>query len=61
MPGEMEITPRAAVLLDLREGLGVEDIALRRDMTPESVREIVGDLRRDGVLAKIDWLRRDEA
>ena len=52
--------PYAAVLMDLREGYGVEDIALRRNMPVESIRRIITHLRDDGVLSAIDWTERVE-
>lgn len=58
---KMENTPRAAVLLDLREGYGVEDIAVQRKMPVASVRRIVTELRDEGVLSQIQWNTGDQA
>ena len=44
---------KAAVLNDLREGYGVEDIALRLDCRVHSVRNFVSDMRRAGILPEI--------
>ena len=59
MTGQVEITPRAAVLVDLRDGYGVEDIAINRKIPVASVRRIVMELRDDGILAQIQWNARD--
>lgn len=61
MTGQVEITPRAAVLVDLREGFGVEDIAINRKIPVERVREIVTALRTEGILSKIEWNERNSA
>ena len=41
---------KAAVIRDLREGFGVEDIALRMDCDVQRVRDFVADLRKHGLL-----------
>lgn len=44
---------KAAVIRDLREGYGVEDIALRMDCRVEAVRELVAELRKAGLLPRM--------
>jgi|GEM_PF-3961214 len=44
---------KAAVIRDLREGYGVEDIALRMECDVQAVRDLVAYLRKHGVLP---WL-----
>ena len=39
-----------AVISDLRQGFGVEDIAMRQDCRLHSVRNFVADLRKSGML-----------
>ena len=41
---------KAAVIVQLREGLGVEDIALRMSCDVKHVRDLVSQLRRHGLL-----------
>ena len=43
----------AAVTLDLREGYGVEDIALRMECDVQHVRDLVVDLRKHGLLPRL--------
>ena len=47
---------KAAVIRDLREGFGVEDIAHRLDCGVQPVRDLVADLRKHGLLP---WLYMD--
>lgn len=51
--GEWAAAARSIVRIDLLAGLGVEDIALRRKLALEDVRDIVGDLRRIGDLREL--------
>ena len=44
---------KAAVIRDLREGFGVEDIALRMDCGVQPVRDLVLQLRRHGLLPRL--------
>ena len=52
---------KAAVIRDLREGFGVEDIAHRMDCDVQHVRDLVSQLRKHGLLprlyseARCDW------
>ena len=41
---------KAAVIRDLRDGFGVEDIAHRMDCDVQRVRDLVADLRKHGLL-----------
>ena len=51
---------KAAVIRDLREGFGVEDIAHRMDCDVQRVRELVADLRKRGLLPRLyEDARRD--
>ncbi|WP_148043723.1 Rrf2 family transcriptional regulator [Paracoccus methylarcula] len=45
----------AIVLIDLRRGFGVEDIADRHSIPVKRVRKIVAELRMWGLLAETDW------
>lgn len=51
--------PRPAVLSDLREGLGVEDISVNRKIPLATVRKIVDDLGDDEILANQQWHQRE--
>ena len=44
---------KAAVIRDLREGFGVEDIAHRMGCDVQAVRDLVADLRRHGLLPRL--------
>ena len=44
---------KAAVIRDLREGFGVEDIAHRMDCGVQPVRDLVADLRKHGLLPRL--------
>ena len=44
---------KAAVIRDLREGYGVEDIALRMECDVQHVRDLVVDLRKHGLLPRL--------
>lgn len=44
------ISPRAAVIMDLRDGYGSEDIAIRRSLDIGLIRCIISELRREGLL-----------
>ena len=44
---------KAAVIRDLREGFGVEDIAHRMGCGVQPVRDLVADLRRHGLLPRL--------
>ena len=44
---------KAAVIRDLREGFGVEDIAHRMDCDVQRVRDFVADLRKHGLLPQM--------
>lgn len=51
---------KAAVVRDLREGFGVEDIAHRMQCDEEHVRKLVAQLRRHGLLPQLyEQARRD--
>ena len=44
---------KAAVIRDLRDGFGVEDIAHRMDCDVQRVRDLVADLRKRGLLPRL--------
>ena len=44
---------KAAVIRDLRDGFGVEDIAHRMDCDVQRVRDLVADLRKHGLLPQM--------
>ena len=44
---------KAAVIRDLREGFGVEDIAHRMECDVQAVRDLVADLRKYGLLPRL--------
>lgn len=44
---------KVAVIRDLRDGFGVEDIALRMDCDVQRVRDFVADLRKHGLLSRL--------
>lgn len=50
-----KIPERTIVLIDLRAGFGVEDIAMRRSIPVARVRETIREFRRCGILANIRW------
>lgn len=47
------MSPRVKILSGLRDGLGVEDIAVREEIPAKQVRAIVAELRREGILPSI--------
>jgi len=51
----------SSVLLALRDGYGVEDIAVLAGVPASTVRDIAAALRRDGILANIKQGRCDRA
>ena len=44
---------KAAVIRDLRDGFGVEDIAHRMGCDVQAVRDLVADLRKHGLLPRL--------
>ena len=52
---------RSSVLMALRDGYGVEDIAVLAGVPASTVRDIAAALRRDGILANIKQGRCDRA
>lgn len=50
MTADPKETLFAAIRADLKEGWGVEDISIRRQVTADTVRDYIGHLRRCGDL-----------